>query len=289
MKQYTILVICLMFFSFFIEDGDSWSKDTIIWGHNCIPPLYSCEGDKVTGIAADIENIIFENLKDYNHQRLSSNVERLMDNMKIQDILFCNVAIAKNPEREKFACYSIPAAIVLPIHIFIRKEDYSIFGGRGTVSLENILRNHKLKFGYPSARSFGAEIDSIINAHSKQDNVYNSYSSEVAEQPLNLLIDKRIDYTIGGYFAMKMAAQKQGVEDKIFSIKIHEKQDYLVLYVVCPKNDWGKAMVSKINNILRKEIPTKRYFDIFKPLYDNTTQDEFKKQYEKLLIKPISE
>lgn len=288
MQKSKIIALCLACLSVFIIEKNSWSKDTVMWGHNCIPPLYVCEGDKVTGVAADIENIIFENLKDYDHQRLSSNVERLIDNLKIQDMFFCNVAMAKNPEREKFAYFSIPVAIVPPIHIFIRKDDHAIFGGSDIVSLENSLKNTKLKFGYPASRSFGKEIDAIIKSHANESHVSASYSSEAADQPINLLINKRIDYTIGGYFALKIAAKKQGIEDKILPLKISEKKDYLVLYVVAPKNDWGKTMIDKINTILKKEIPTQRYFDLFKPFYDDKTKDEFKKQYDELLIKPIS-
>lgn len=46
-------------------------------------------------------------------------------------------------------------------------------------------------------------------------------------------------------------------------------------------------MIDKINEILRKEIPTQRYFDSFKPFYDEITQDEFKEQYQKLILTPL--
>ncbi|MBF0205121.1 MAG: transporter substrate-binding domain-containing protein [Desulfamplus sp.] len=290
MRKNKFIALCLACLSVFIIAKNSWAKDTVMWGHNCIPPLYVCDGDgdKVTGVAADIENIIFENLKEYEHQRLSSNVERLIDNLKTQDMFFCNVAMAKNPEREKFAYFSIPAAIVPPIHIFIRKDDHAIFGGADIVSLENSLKNTKLKFGYPASRSFGKEIDAIIKTYVNEPNVSASYSSAAADQPMNLLINKRIDYTIGGYFALKIAAKKQGIEDKILPLKVSENQDYLVLYVVAPKNDWGKTIIDKINTILKKEIPTQQYFDLFKPFYDDKTKDDFKKQYDELLIKPTS-
>ncbi|MBF0302644.1 MAG: hypothetical protein HQK73_06360 [Desulfamplus sp.] len=287
MGKNKILALSLVCISIFIADRYSWSKDIITWGHNCIPPLYICDGEKVTGVAAAIENIIFENLKDYDHHRVNSNLERILDNLKTQR-MFCSSSIAKNPERESFAYYSIPAAIVPPIHIFIRKDEHSAFGGTKMISLENTLKNGKLKFGYPSSRSFGPEIDSIIKAHSTEPHVSASYSSDVSEQQISLLNNKRIDYTIGGYFAMKFAAKKQGIEDKVLGIRIIEKQDYLILYVVCPKNDWGKKMIDKINTILRKEIPKQRYFDCFKPFYDETTQDEFQQQYENLLVKPVS-
>ncbi|MBF0101030.1 MAG: transporter substrate-binding domain-containing protein [Desulfobacterales bacterium] len=284
----SVLIVSLMCLYVFMQDSNLWSKDTIIWGHACVPPLYFCEGEKVTGVGADIENIIFENIPEYTHQRLSSNLERILENLKNQG-LFCNASISKNPEREKFAYYSIPQAIVPPIHIFIRKTDQADFGGKAMVSLGDMLKNTKLKFGYPSGRSFGPEIDSIIKAHENDPHVSATYSSEIVDQQINLLIDKRIDYTIGGYFALKLAAQKQGVEDKIMALQLDEKQDYLVLYIVCPKNDWGKAMIGKINTILKKEISTQRYFDCFSPFYDEFTKNEFKKQYEKLLIKTTLE
>ncbi|MBF0120855.1 MAG: transporter substrate-binding domain-containing protein [Desulfobacterales bacterium] len=278
------LTLSLICFCALVLYKYSWSKDTIIWGHACIPPLYFCEGDKVSGIGADIENIIFENIQEYNHNRLSSNLERIMENLKKQG-LFCSSSISKNPEREEFLYYSIPEAIIPPIHIFIRKEDYANFGGSTMVSLEGTLKNKQLTFGYPSARSFGPEIDTIIKAHANDPHVSATYSSDISEQQIKLLANKRIDYTIGGYFAIKLAAKKQGVEDKIIALRVHEKQDYLVLYIVCPKTDWGKAMIGKINAILKNEIPKQRYFECFKPFYDEITKNEFKNQYEKLLIK----
>ncbi len=288
MKRYRMFTLCLISLSILIAQKDLYAKDTITWGHICTPPLYICDKDGVTGVGADIENIIFENLQEYNHERLSSNVERILDNLKT-DSLFCSSSLSKNPEREKFAYYSIPAAIVPPIHIFIRKDDHSVFKGLDILSLEKTLKDSKLKFGYPSGRSFGPKIDSIIKVHSKDPHLSATYSSEVSDQQINLLIGNRIDYTIGGYFALKFAAKKRGVEDKILALKVEESQNYLMLYVVCPKNDWGKAMIDKINTILRKEIPTQRYFDCFKPFYEDSTEDEFKQQYQKLLVEPIYE
>lgn len=282
-KIYALFLVCI---SIFIADRYSYSKETIIWGHACIPPLYVCDDDKITGVAADIENIIFENLKEYNHKRVRSNLERIFQNLKNKGLL-CNSFIAKNAEREQYAYYSIPAAIVPPIQIFIRKEDYAAFGGTNVISLENTLKNSRLKFGYPAFRSFGQAIDSIIKVHAKDAHVASSYSSEIIKQQIILLKDKRIDYTIGGYFETNFQVKEQGITKEIIPLKIEEKQDYLVLYIVCPKNEWGKRMIDKINEILRKEIPTQRYFDSFKPFYDEITQDEFKEQYQKFLLTPL--
>ncbi len=285
MQKNRILIQCLIFLFILVSKGDSYSKETIIWGHACIPPIYVCDENKLTGVAVDIENIIFENLKEYNHKRVRSNLERLLQNLKTKG-LFCNSFISKNADREKFLYYSIPAAIVPPIHIFIRKDDYAAFGGTNAISLENTLKNSKLKFGYPSFRSFGPTIDSIIKLHAKDAHLFPTYSSEIVKQQIILLKDKRIDYTIGGYFEINFAAN-QGTKIEIMPLKIEETQNYLVLYIVCPKNEWGKRMIDKINEILRKEIPTQRYFDSFKPFYDEITQDEFKEQYQKLLLTPL--
>ncbi|MBF0120699.1 MAG: hypothetical protein HQK79_17870 [Desulfobacterales bacterium] len=240
----------------------------------------------MTGTGADIENIVFEKLQEYNHHRLSSNLERILENLKSGG-KFCNSSISKNPDREKFAYYSIPEAIIPPIHIFIRKEDHAAFGGKTTVYLKHLLENKKLKFGYPTSRSHGNQIDQIIKAYEKEPNVLLIYSSDITSQAIELLKNKRIDYTICGYLELKMAAQKQGVEDEIIGLRIDEKLDYLVLYFVAPKTDWGKNIIDKIDAILRKEIPTQRYFNCFKPFYDDFTKEEFKKQYEKLLVNPI--
>ncbi|MBF0390037.1 MAG: transporter substrate-binding domain-containing protein [Desulfamplus sp.] len=288
MKNVKNLKMLFVLFSVLFFDVDASSKETIIWGHGCIPPLYLCEGDNVRGVAANIENIVFENLPDYKHERLNSNLERILESLKTQD-KFCCSAIAKNPEREEFAYFSIPAAIVPPIHIFIRKDDHAAFGGADVVSLDKTLEKTNLKFGYPSARSFGSEIDAIIKAHANAPHLSETYSSDIVDQQIELLINRRIDYTIGGYFALKIAAKKLGVQDEILPIRISEKEEYLALYFVCPKNGWGRAMVEKINAILKKELPTKRYFEYFKPYYDNGTEDEFKQQYENILIKPIVE
>lgn len=287
MTTNKISILFLVCISILILKNDSYSKETIIWGHACIPPIYICDDSKLTGVAADIDNIIFENLKEYDHKHVRANLERILQTLKNKG-LSCSSFISKNAEREKFLYYSIPAAIVPPIYIFIRKDDYAAFGNTNVISLENTLKNSKLKFGYPSFRSFGQTIDSIIKDHAKEAHIFPIYSSEIIKQQIILLKDKRIDYTIGGYFEINLAAAQQGTKSEIMPLKIEEKHDYLVLYIVCPKNEWGKMMIDKINEILRKEIPTQRYFDCFKPFYDQIDKNEVRMQYEKLLLTPIS-
>jgi len=106
------------------------------------------------------------------------------------------------------------------------------------------------------------------------------------QQLLKMIDTGRIDGTIGSSFTVK----KMGFEDRIAVISVKEYAHKAIIgYAVCPKNDWGKQVIDKINAILKKEIPGEKYLQIYTPWIDKESMPRFRELYEEYLIKPATQ
>ena len=80
-----------------------------------------------------------------------------------------------------------------------------------------------------------------------------------------------------------------GIADQIVLIPIKEQKDYKVGHIVAPKNEWGKQMIKKVNQVLRKQIPTETFFQFFTPLVSDNLVPELRQQFNELIVKPSKE
>lgn len=69
----------------------------------------------------------------------------------------------------------------------------------------------------------------------------------------------RLDYIIGypieGQFLNKALGGKSTIE----SFPIEGMPDYFLGYIGCPKNEWGKEVITKINAVLQSHRNTPEY------------------------------
>ncbi len=257
------------------------AKDTINWAYFSYPPLYIVERGKVSGIGIDIQNLLWQNMPEYEHQRIETSVQRMFENMK-HGQNYCVIGPLKTPEREEFLHYSIPCRLDIPDMLAIRKEDKQKLGIGLDVSLEELMQSNRFIFGNQKGISHG-KLDAVIKKYEGKQNIVFVSGSEPDDQLLNMLAAKRIDGLITSYYTLK----KFGFYDKVTLIPIREYGDMpMIGYITCPKNEWGKQVIEKIDAALRKEIPTERYLQCYLPYIDQNMVPEFRKRFEEYILKP---
>jgi hypothetical protein len=80
-----------------------------------------------------------------------------------------------------------------------------------------------------------------------------------------------------------------GKNDELVSLQIEELKDnqYIVAGVACTKNAWGKTIIYKINDILRKELPQNYWRAFVERWLDQNAISDYRNAYEKILLYPL--
>jgi len=266
--------------------GTSHAKENITWPYICFYPLYICQDKQLVGGAGwNIMNLMWKNMPDYEHKTALLPLKRIQKDMKQgKHCLF--YGLFKTPERQEFMRFSLPCRISPPTMVVIRKEDLPIFGGGKTVSLQGLLENKGLRFLTFNAISYGDIVDKLLAPHEKNENVHVLYrTDEMDQNALGLLRKKRIDYFLA-LNGTHHVADEMGIAGEIVLLPIKEQSEYKVGYITAPKNEWGKQMIEKVNRVLRKQIPTEYFFNLYKPLVSDNMLPELRVQFNKLIVEP---
>lgn len=279
----TAFLLGLVFFE------TSHGKEKITWPYLCYYPLYICENKRVVaGAGWDILNLMWQNMPEYEHEAVLRPVKRILKDMKDgKHYLF--YGLYKTPEREKYVYFSLPCRISTPTMVVTRKEDFKKFGTGTSVSLKSLLEDKHLRFLMFSDISFGGGTDELLKTHGKAENVYTEYRTDKMNQyALELLLKKRIDYFLA-LNGTRHRAGELGMSDEIVFIPIQEQEDYKVGYITAPKNAWGKQMIQKVNQVLKKQVSTEYFFNLFKPLVTENMVSELQRQFNRLIVEPAKQ
>ncbi|WP_108651644.1 transporter substrate-binding domain-containing protein [Dongshaea marina] len=258
----------------------------IYWPYLDSPPLYHYLGkDDLRGFGFDIVRMLGKELKGYHNTFVQTSPDRLFIGIK-ERLNYCMYGVYKTPEREEFMYFSLPARITPPSALVIRKTDLAKFGQGKPLSLQELLKDQKLRFVYLNGVIYSAYANGLIEDYRNDSNLYplNYHGSSL--RPLEMLLRKRADYTLSTP-SMLYEADKQELADKIAYIPRLKDYEYQVGYVVCPKNEWGRQLIDKINHILYLKVSKGQYFEYFKALMPANNQAELKEQYQKLIAEPV--
>ena len=255
-------------------------EDTITWLKTDFPPVSIPEGkDAGEGIMDKIIDLMISDLPDYHHQSRVANIKRIMTEFEQgQDV--CAGGFIITEERSEIGYFSkYPSTFLPPVQIVIRREDRKIFESSGIRSLEDLLMNKSLKLGLSSKMAYGKKIDSLVEKHKAKANIFFRHGDDITKSLLRMLLKKRIDYTIAYPWMVEYMLKPEQV-DKLTFIPVKETQVPIMHYVMCSKTDWGLRVIEKINAILKKERPTKRYRSIFEKWLPKSEIERYRREYE---------
>jgi len=118
---------------------------------------------------------------------------------------------------------------------------------------ENVLRNFDLKGVLGRERAYGETIDNLLVRYESDANI-DRIEMEVTNI-LELLLLKRIDFTIDYSEVFHYTSKSYARGNNIISLPIIEETSIKKVYLACPKTEWGKQVINRINQILA-EIKT---------------------------------
>ena len=267
--------------------GPAKAKEAVTWMEAVMPPFLIQSGvQQNQGYGNVITNIIQEGLTDYEHDTMTTNITRHFYKFK-QGEKVCSVGLYRTPEREEFMYFSMPSFLTLPPVLIIKKDGLSRFGNRTSVQLAEILNDKKLMVGMSKDRSYGSTTDDILRKHKGSGNILESTGQELSLNLFKMLLKGRLDGLIGLPEEALYQAEQLGIRDQLMTLTIEENQNGYegwLSSVGCSKNAWGKAIIDKINEILRNQRPTERYRTAYERWLDTNSIEHYRRVYKDVFL-----
>ena len=268
----------------------SRAKDTVRWMEAVMPPFFIQEGpSKGKGYGDEITKIIEQQLTDYEHDEVITNITRHFYKFK-QGEQVCSVGLYKTPEREEFMYFSLPSFLTLPPVIIIKKDRHAAFNNRASVGLEEILSNKTLMIGLVKDRSYGTTLDGILAKHKEQKNVVKFTGQELSHNLFKMLMMDRLDGLIGLPEEALYQAEQMGIRDQLMTLIIEENQNNYngwMSSVGCSKNEWGRKIIAQINLVLLKQRPTEQYRAAYERWLDPNSIENYRKVYREVFLNTV--
>ena len=228
------------------------AKDRINWLKFDYPPMYIVEGDEAgQGYMDNILDLLTTHMPGYEHSVRVANLSRIMSELE-QGNDVCIASLFVNEERKRLGWISRENTTFLPpVQLVFRAEDADKFSKFGSpASLLAVIRDQPLILGVSDRMSYGKKIDAIVAAHSSRPNVFLRKGKDVGLGLHEMLLKRRIDYTVNYPWAATYTAGPDQAH-KLKFLPFDEAGQQPVHHVICTKNDLGKRIIDDVDKRLR--------------------------------------
>ena len=248
-------------------------QEQIIWQLNHAPPSTIVHGQyKQQGFIDLILEQIISKMPEYQHSievsSLAGSTFEIRSEKKV-----CLPALFPSKEREKFMLFS-QASIVHPSNrlVFLKKNSKQIVGQR--LDLTRLLARKDLYLGLDKSRSYGVVADAALANVEPISHVYRR-ASESPNGLIEMVALGRLDYTIAYPFQVHYYLQSNYLveENPLQMAQIEGQAAYSMGQVACPKNEWGKQVITRVNQVLSQLKPTQEYKAAMTRWWQESAQD----------------
>ncbi|MFX3675607.1 MAG: TIGR02285 family protein [bacterium] len=263
-----LLLLFLFLFS------SSLLSDEIIWARQDFPPAYLQNGQGY--IDKYLKTIQYE-LPEYKHTYFDANFARTIESMKKGEKV-CSLAMLKNEERERHLHYSIPYLVIPANSIIVLKNKVipkEIFES-GSINLHKFLAADN-RVGVARGRSYGSTLDKLLSLPSGKITIRGGRN--VFEGLFGMLVRERLDAILG--YRMELHWFSKEIASKLVSYQISGESNYIMGYATCPKNDWGKKVIVKLNKALEKHRVNPKFYGVYFKYLTFLTSQEYELEIKK--------
>jgi len=265
MQIVVVLLISLPLMSFADNKSKKNSTDIskeIIWSIIPYAPIHILEGKyKGQGIADKYVQKAQQSLKNYRHVNQIMTPARAWHQIEAGELLVCHPSALKTQERERYAYFSDPGLITPVIRALMRRDVWEeYFSGQKTLNIRDYLRMNLGPLGVVSHRSYGEDVDEILNLAMKSGkHIVRASGRYGSRQLYEMLINSRIELMleypwVSSYFEKALG----GSSVEVVNLQIRGFPRFSPAYVACTRNEDGLKAIEKINYFLQQEIPKAR-------------------------------
>jgi uncharacterized protein (TIGR02285 family) len=158
----------------------------------------------------------------------------------------------------RYRLFSNPLLIWFPMGIIAHRSAEKKFGSEGTVlSLEKLIQNPDLRIGLARKFAYSPDIQRLMSKYGKNKNIFWE-EGNLIQSDLRMILNKRIDYTIGWPMQPVISEKILGVPNEFIYYNIEEDQKYLYIGISCSNSEAGRSVIKRTNDLLkRKDINEK--------------------------------
>ena len=237
---------------------------TIEWIMVDFAPYYIMN-DKYEGTGRDesVIKLLEKALPEVSFKRTLLPASRAVHELSNPQNNYCMLSLYQSEHRKQHIQFTEHSSTVgLSPSIAIRKELATKLKLDSTkpVSLKSLLAEN-LALGVSMSRSFGANIDKVIN-ESHDANIISRPGRDTLASLTYMLQKKRIDILLGYPSEHYYLAHSMGFEDDLTQLSLTEAPALSIGYIGCTKNKQGEATVKLLDEALEKIAHTDAFHDV---------------------------
>jgi len=269
------------------------SDETLIrWIQLDQPPAFIVKGNKKgQGFVDYVQNHLQNHLSDFDHYSLLVNSARHKTMLNSNENL-CFSYLEYFPDlptlaQEKEGKYlrSLPWSPHPTLELLMKRSfAENHLNTKKHVQLETLLQNKGLILGLPSKRWKG-KVNKLVKKYEK-DIPYVWNASQDFGSIFQMILKDRVNYTLAyPLWISYWEKEYQVPSGTMISLPLEEmKYPYIRVAVGCKNNDWGKNIITKVNQFLRAEVPTVAWRENMERWLPEEDIDTFREYYNTMLL-----
>lgn len=235
---------------------------TIKWITHDFAPYYILSGpDKFQGRDESIISLLEQQLPHINFERIIIPSGKVIQELANLQSNACALSLYKNKYREErvyFTHQSSTAGLSPSIAMHQKLSIALGIESSKSVSLTNLLVNKKLTLGVSMNRSYGSEIDKVINT-TPNTNIVIRPTRDTLSTLTYMLNLERIDILLGYPSEHYYLAKTMGFSDNLTQRMLTEAPKISYGYIGCTKNEQGAEDIATLNQQLKLIKQTEDY------------------------------
>lgn len=266
---------CVIGTLFLSVASHAFNKEVITWRVIDWPPFYILHGqDKGQGVYDILIDKMIAAMPEYQHKKVVMNTQRVLMELTKGHHVCHPSALAGTP-----AALSFSNSFLLPQRLIYNTLDQPLWLNQNEISLISLLNDQTFNLGLATNR-YPKELNELIdfNKQKNQLTLQNNYNSLI-----RMFFRRRINGIIE-YPPVITYSQKLfdvNVKTRGLVIKELNNTDYFDVHFACPDNEWGKAVIAKINQQLILETKQENYLGFRLKWYDEESRTLLKSYYQK--------
>lgn len=250
--RFRALLVLLMLCSLSPARAEQAPGHEITWNMSPWPGLINTrDGQPDSGIIVELMQLITQRLPDYQHRYSQANLTRGLDQLK-REPLSCFLPVFPTPERAEHGYY-VGLFTAMPHQLVVRTADVQLIAaGQAEVSLQQLLRDRRLRGGLVLDRSYGPVLDPLLQAADVQPQLLRIQTSSAGSNLYGMLEHGRIDYLLDYAEVVQYAQRQQGAARGLSLLPLQETSTPYISGIYCSKTDAGAELIRRIDTIARQ-------------------------------------
>ncbi|MBU0622168.1 MAG: TIGR02285 family protein [Gammaproteobacteria bacterium] len=257
------------------------AQDELTWGVLDFPPFQILdEAHKGSGSFDGELATLVARMEGFDHHIVTMSFARRKEEF-LSGANLCTPGIFKSNAAALGLAISIPALVHLDNRVIFLKDKATLFGRDSSIDLESLFLREDLVGAVIPGRSYAPNIDAVIaHAHDHPQLMKRPLSTA---QLFQMLLSGDIDYLLLFPHEAAYLAERFGASGRIANLPINGTPPYIFTHVACSGNDWGRAMIARINTVIRTERGKPEYRSYSERWYPAVDQERIRGYYPKLL------